>query len=652
MCGILGVWHMDGKKVDVRQLENASRTIRHRGPDDEGFWCSDSKTGKWREGRTQHFPEANLAFAFRRLAILDLSSAGHQPMHTPDGVYCIVFNGEVYNYLELKTELQAKGYQFRSNTDTEIVLAAYSEWGSGCLKRFNGMWAFALWDANRHQLFCARDRFGIKPFYYYWDGTCFAFASEIKALATPVGMHLTPYLPSVFDYLAYGLTDHGRETFYENVYQILPAHFLLIDEQHLQEQRYWDLDPNHYITEPNDDALAHHFYNLFEDAVRLHLRSDVAVGTCLSGGLDSSAIVTVANKLLIEEQVIPSSLVGEQQKTFSACFDEPAIDERVYMQAVLDKTGAEKNFVFPSLTKLQKDLNRLMWHQEQPFGGTSIFAQWCVIERAAASGVRVLLDGQGGDELLGGYDSHRDFYLGTLAQKSRWSQLLHELHAYRHEYYMSWSSLMLSILRGFAPEQVMNWARLRRRSGVSTQLGISTEFRAKFHDRLNIRSSWGGNLYNTWAYHAITRAILPALLRYEDRNSMAHSVEARVPFLDYRLVEFTFALPLQHKIRNATSKIVLRDALRGVLPEIVRTRKSKLGYTTPERAWFDNALGTLLQELLYTPSFRSRGYFDIRTIESALEEHRANQRDLSGVAWRWINLELWSRQMIDKNPLY
>lgn len=637
--------------MDSRLLKLATRLQAHRGPDDEGFLWLDSYSGQF-SGGDPGDTSFNLAFGFRRLAILDLSPAGHQPMLSDDGSLAIVFNGEIYNYLELRAELQSYGHRFRSGSDTEVVLTAYAQWGTACLERFNGMWAFALWDARQHQLFCARDRFGIKPFYYHWHEECFAFASEIKALLTSINLPRIPHLPSIFDFLAYGLTDHGSDTFFEGVQQLLPAHYIVIqDNGDFRLQRYWDLDPENKIHEPSDEAYSRCFYELFEDAVRLHLRSDVAVGTCLSGGLDSSSIVCVANKLLLEQHVIPGELVGQQQKTFSACFDDPAIDERSYMQAVLRATGAEQNFIFPSDAKLQVDLDRLLWHQEQPFGGSSIFAQWCVMERVAERGVRVLLDGQGGDELLGGYDSHRDFYLGTLAQKWHLLQLTGELRAYRREYHLSWFSLILSILRGFTPEPIMNWARMHRRAGASTQLGIDHDFRAKFHDKYNLRSTWGGNQYNTWSYHALTRVILPALLRYEDRNSMAHSIEARVPFLDYRLVEFAFALPLEQKIHHATSKVVLRNALNGVLPDLVRTRRSKLGFTTPERAWLNGFLGQILRELMNSASFKTRGYFDLPAIERAISEHQRNQRDLSGVAWRWINLELWSRQMIDASPV-
>jgi asparagine synthase (glutamine-hydrolysing) len=420
MCGISGIWHLDNSRsISPSLIAQMTFTLRHRGPDDEGYLFVDTVTGhhEGRRGRDTvpelQMPDVrqgsekryDLAFGFRRLSIIDLSPAGHQPMGNADGSLWVVYNGEIYNYLELREELKARGHTFRTATDTEVILCAYEEWGEACLERFNGMWAFALWDGHRQQLFCARDRFGIKPFYYVWDGTTFAFASEIKALLQMPDITRRPNEPVIYDYLRYGHLDHSEETFFTGIKQFPPAHFLLLrPTRQFSLRRYWDLIPDRRA-EPlftSDASYAERFYSLFEDAVRLRLRSDVPIGTCLSGGLDSSAIVCVANKLLLDENVIDPDLVGERQRTFSSCFDDRQYDERQYIQAVLALTGAEPNYTFPKGGELLDALTKLMWHQDEPFGSTSIYAQWRVMEKTAERGVKVLLDGQGGDELLAG----------------------------------------------------------------------------------------------------------------------------------------------------------------------------------------------------------------------------------------------------------
>ncbi len=664
MCGITGFWHLDpNRAVDPELITCMTATIRHRGPDDEGYLFVQTATGRCEERRgaetRAHQPlddvhqaltdPYNFAFGFRRLSILDLSPAGHQPMGSADGALWIVFNGEIYNYLELRAELAAKGYTFRSGTDTEVILAAYAEWGAACVERFNGMWSFALWDARQRQLFCARDRFGIKPFYYFWDGQTFAFASELKALLTLPGLPRRSNDALIFDYLTSGLIEHTDETFFAGLTQLPPAHTLTVEAGQITPRRYWDLDPERQIDLPDDAAYAEQFYALFEDAVRLHLRSDVAVGTCLSGGLDSSTIVCVANRLLFSDHVVSPELVGARQKTFSSCFDDRRFDERQYVETVLAVTGAEANYVFPTGSQLLADLQRLVWHQDEPFGSTSIFAQWCVMESVKQRGVKVLLDGQGADELLSGYHGYFHYYWGTLARQGRWPRLWEELNAYHRIFRAPLAGLLMQVTWPYAP----NWAirlgrRVLKRKSAGSSTGINPDFARRFSGRDHRPPQRGPSPYWGYLYDAFTRTSLPGLLRYEDRNSMAHSIEARVPFLDYRLVEYVFALPDDQKIRRALTKYVMRNALQGVLPEPVRTRTDKMGFVTPETVWLNGELRGLINDLIHSQSFQQRGYFDVPAIERALAQNAAGQRDLTFVAWRWVNLELWFRAMIDR----
>jgi len=652
MCGIVGLWATDGRLLDANIVKNATRLISHRGPDDERYLWVDTASGSWKEDDPATL-KADLAFGFRRLSILDLSSAGNQPMNFDGGQYWIAFNGEIYNYIELRDELRANGYIFRSDSDTEVILAAYAAWGEACLSRFNGMWAFALWDTQQRQLFCARDRLGVKPFYYAWRDRRFSFASEIKAVLPLMACSPSANAAVIYDFLVNGWTDHTQETFFQDVYQLLPGHYLVVKDGQLSTHCYWKLDPDYRVELPSDADYVEHFLALFTDAVRIHLRSDVSIGTCLSGGLDSSSIVHIANRLLVDEHTLPEHLVGERQKTFSACFEDARFDERPYIQQVLSVTGAEANLVFPSGSRLIDVLPKLIWHQDEPFGSTSLFAQWSVMERVAERGVKVLLDGQGADELLAGYHPYFNYFWGTLARSGNWGKLFQEISAYRKKYPISSWRVLLGIGKNFAPPSLVRWARRFRREGVNRgAVGLNTDFAQQFRHRFYTPLIWRGNWFEDYLHDDLVTHSLPALLRYEDRNSMAHSVEARVPFLDYRLVEFIAGLPPKQKIHNATTKVILRQAMQGILPEKVRQRRDKMGFVTPEKVWLKAELGTLLQEIVHSPTFVQRGYLDARQIQRMIAEHQTDQRDITFIASRWLSLELWFRQFIDaaKSP--
>lgn len=648
MCGINGIWHTDGRTVNSGILKTATRLQAHRGPDDEGFLWFDTRSGAYTENDPCDLP-ADLALGFRRLAILDLSPIGHQPMRSENGDFWIVFNGEIYNYLELRHELQMRGHRFQSGTDTEVILAAYTEWGESCLERFNGMWAFALWDSHCRRLFCARDRFGVKPFYYTWQAGAFVFASEIKAILPFCTGPLRPNDPLVYDFLVYGWLDHTPETFFTGINQLPPSHYMVVQDGCQTLTRYWRLDPEKRLSLPSSEAYAERFRELFEDAVHIHLRSDVAVGTCLSGGLDSSSIVCVANGLLLEKHTLPANLVGERQKTFSSCFDDSRFDERPFIEQVLQATEAESNYVFPNGAQLVEALPRIIWHQEQPFVSTSIFAQWCVMERVAQRGVRVLLDGQGGDELLGGYHSYFQYLWNGLARRGDWRALGREISAYRSQYPLSLLRAAWWLGQSFVPPGLADWLRQFKRDGWNIgTLGLAPEFVRLHTDRAYQSSHWRGEFFEDHLYDSLMIYSLPALLRYEDRDSMAHSIEARVPFLDYRFAEFAVSLPPEQKIHDALTKVVMRNAMRGILPEEVRLRRDKMGFVTPEKVWLDAELGILLQDVVNSPHFSLRGYYDASLIQRLVAEHHEGKRDLSFIASRWLTVELWFRTFIDR----
>jgi asparagine synthase (glutamine-hydrolysing) len=653
MCAIAGIYSLAGRPVELRTLETMVRVQAHRGPDGEGYVLLDpSAREKPLAIKGPGTPAAGarraLGLGHRRLAIVDLSPLGHQPMATEDGRNWVTYNGEIYNHIELREELRGKGHRFRSASDTEVLLAAYREWGDACLARFNGMFAFALWDGVRRRLFCARDRFGEKPFYYHWDGEHLFFASEIKALlAASVRAAANPRV--VFDYLDGAYLDHTEATFFDGIRQLPPAHALSIEGDRLALARYWELPDAAEDGSRSSREAAERFRDLFREAVCLRLRSDVPIGTCLSGGLDSSSVVCVANELMFVDRAVPRALVGTRQRTFSSCFDDPAYDERRFIAPVLGKTGAESHYTFPDPKELAGMLSKLVWQQDEPFGSTSIFAQWCVMRLAAQRGVKVLLDGQGADELLAGYQSFFGARFADLLARGRAVALLRELRAYRRLYGPVSRYAIARLARALLPVALVG----RVRSRLTGSAGwLAADFRRQWGDAPAQTVSAGPRRscshVRRLQHELLTGKGLRALLHYEDRNSMAFGVEARLPFLDHRLVEFVYGLDESQKIRDGWTKVVLRDAMDGILPDAVRWRADKMGFVTPEAFWFRTTLRDPAREILADRRTRARGYLDVDAVLRAFDEHAAGRADHSPAIWRWLNVELWCRMFLDQ----
>ena len=602
MCGLCGVVHLDAppeRETVDRWLDD----LAHRGPDGRGVFADDG-----------------VCLGHLRLAIIDLSDAGLQPFASGDGRLQLLHNGEIYNYVELREELRAKGHVFQTATDTEVILAAYREWGRNCVERFNGMWAFVIWDAAERTLFCSRDRFGVKPFYYRQDGNRFAFASEPWVLADGGANHT-----AVRDYLEQGYLDHHDETFFAGVHRLAPAHSLTFGRDGLRIERYWRLERQ---DSPSDPVSA--VRETFLDAVRLQLRSDVPVGTCLSGGIDSSAIaVGVAHH------------GHEHQKTVTAYFDERGFDERPYARAVVDCTGADAHWVTFDADDLVDHLPAIVAAQGEPFGSTSICAGWYVMRTARSAGLTVMLDGQGGDEILAGYRASFGYYLSDLLRSGRLRDAGTELAAFGSRNGPRWAAVAL--VNPHLPEGLRLSARKRLRGAgglASAELrsvaSPPAEPNGVFPDRLRRQLQ-----------HTLTHRGLPELLRYEDRNSMAHSLEARVPLLDHRLVELAFSLDGSELIRGGETKSVLRRALQDLLPPEVRNRRDKLGFVTPEARFMKGRLGDLALDVFSSQTFASRGFVDPRAAQQRLARHRSGGERAGMELWRALNVELWARRFLD-----
>jgi asparagine synthase (glutamine-hydrolysing) len=643
MCGITGIYNFDGISK-TEYIKRMTDSLRHRGPDDEGFLAVNSESGKansliGRESKTQGTRiedfnrPVNLLLGHRRLSIIDLSPSGHQPMCNEDGSLWIIHNGEVYNYLEIRKELEPLGHYFKSQTDTEIILHAYEEWGIDCLGHFNGMWAFTIVDLRRNRIFCSRDRAGVKPFYYIYDGRRFCFASEIKALLEIDNFSIKPNEQIMADYLFSGLIDHTRETFFENIYQLRPGEYLLIESNRLTVQSYWDIEPKE-IRFAREGDYAERFYELLQDSTRLRLRSDVPIGTCLSGGLDSSSIVCLANRLMFNGESIDLSLVGKRQKTFSSCFEDPAYDERKFIELVIDQTGAEKNYIFSKDEELFKELSKLIWHQDEPFGSTSIYAQWNVMRFAKERGVIVLLDGQGGDELLAGYLPSFYFLLRHALKRCDIKRIFKEMNGLLKNRMLVANQLITRMVNILFP---------RLKGGFEWS---KEDFRKKYFRSFSKPVKFEHDLDN-YLYYIFRYLKLPALLHYEDRNSMAFSLETRLPFLDYRLIEYIFSLPSEQKIDKGVTKVILRNAMKGTIPEKISNRTDKMGFVTPEGVWFKTTLRNEIYEIITSKSFAERGYFDVSKVKKGFDEHCEGKINMNLVIWRYVNLELWLRTFID-----
>jgi asparagine synthase (glutamine-hydrolysing) len=596
MCGIFGIWNLDGAPIQLGALRLANDSIRHRGPDDEGYLLVNTRTADARScaGPDTDYRMAlphvdcfqserfDLAFGFRRLSILDLSPGGHQPMSSHDGRFWIVFNGEIYNYQELRTELAKYQHTFKTTSDTEVILAAFQQWGESCVQHFNGMFALAIWDSVAKKIFVARDRLGEKPFHYvYIPDRLFAFASEMKSLwaANAVGREIHDETLALFT--QYGQVETGEQTIYRSILRLPQAHCLTLTfDGVLQKRRYWDIDPRVRIDNWSDERYAEQFREHLVNSVSLRLRADVPVGSSLSGGLDSSTVVSIINRLLPESAV---------QKTFSARFNDPSRDEGKWMDLVTKKNRVERHDVWPNPEQFFEELERLFWHQEEPFTSTSVYAQWSVMRLAKQNGVTVLLDGQGADEMLAGYHSYFNEVTDDL------------LNSFNLQGYLKWRrdcfALHGVVPRGFrrlvshkTPEPLKRLVKkgLRALPEVEPSTPVYPREFSKLSSLRKIL--W----WNT------TREGLVELLRYADRNSMAHSREVRLPFLDHNLVEFVFKLPERLLLRDGWTKWIIREAFRDLVPEEISNRIDKLGYMPPQeqwlngRSWKDVMLGQLL----------------------------------------------------------
>jgi len=625
MCGICGVINKKHEKIPavVSIVNTMNNLIAHRGPDGEGTWFH---------------KEGLLGFGHRRLSIIDLQT-GDQPMVDDCGNW-IVYNGEIYNYIELREELGRD--KFTTSSDTEVILRAYQKWGDDCVQHFRGMFSFALWDAHNQRVFCARDRFGIKPFYFHQANDLFFFASEPKALL-PFVKDIRTNMEALKEYLAFQFCLDGK-TLFESIQELLPAHTLTIKDGRVEIKKYWEVfyepDFSHDETYYREEL-----YERIKESVNIHTRSDVPIGAYLSGGLDSSAVASLACSS------DPKNFMG-----FVGKFNEgPEFDESRYAREVAQDNGFPLKEITITADDFIKNIRKVIYHMDYPSAGPGSLPQYMVSE-VAAKHRKVVMGGQGGDEIFGGYTRYLIAYFeqciksaidGTMNNGNfvvTYESILPNLTALRHYKPLLqefWKDELFApmdrryfrlINRANVIGEEINWGKLENYSAYKTFQGIFNSENIGKESYLDLMS------------HFDFKTLLPALLHVEDRVSMAHGLESRVPFLDHKIVEFAAKMPPNVKFKNGNLKHILKEAVRPVLPESIYARKDKMGFPTPLSEWMRGPAKAFIMDIFSSQKAKQRGYINYQTIVEQLEnEPRFNRK-----VWGFLNLELWHQEFEDK----
>ena len=624
MCGIAGVLgRLAPRRVLNRRMIDL---LRHRGPDGAGDWLS---------------PDERVWLGHARLSIIDLSCAGAQPMHSPDERFVLTFNGEIYNYVEVRQELKALGSRFVSESDSEVIIEAYRRFGEDCLSRLNGMFAFALYDRQRNVVFCARDRFGEKPFLFARGDGFVAFASEYKALLSlpEVGREYDEQQLATEACAPGAAFDRGRKTLFDAIEQLLPGEAMEIDMARLHTRiwRYWDVSRERHRTFARDADALHEFRDLFIDSVRLRLRSDVTVGSCLSGGLDSGAIAGVVRHLLGETP---------RYNTFTGRFPGTPADEWTYARDTSERNHTTSHVTEPTVERFMKDLPDFVWFNELPVGSSSQFAQWCVFNLAKEGRTTVLLDGQGADEMLGGYPSYFGAYLRSLDQVGDAARRRAEEPRIRERYPHALMSGRQT-LQSHLPEPIRRALAYLLGRGGNVNFGLRRDVASSAAKPVSrTPAGFGDDLRDALYDDTFTRH-LSALLRYGDRNSMAHSREVRLPFCDHRIAEFALSVPPHLLMGEAQNKRLIREGLAEFLPVSVATRWEKQGFRPPQELWFESKpFLSLVRDTLSSADFAASPIFEPRWWLQTLDRIERGETALAWTVWQPFITQMWRKHFL------
>jgi asparagine synthase (glutamine-hydrolysing) len=648
MCGIAGIAFLERKNTSIKEaVYSMSRTIAHRGPDDEGFALFNEKqvhvlgsshtqqrvfdaglffTPKERI-ETADSGHSFVALAHRRLSILDLSPSGHQPMCRKQSDNWITFNGEIYNYIEIRKELEQAGFTFETQSDTEVILAAYEKWGTDCVKKFNGMWSFVIFDRQKNQLFASRDRFGVKPFYYYFKDGIFCFASEQKAICQLPFVETSINKKAVYDFLAYNEEEYEEEGFFKNILELFPSTNLLLDlhTKELKKESYYSLEIQSAFEDFSESQYRQYIQetkNLFMDSIRLRLRSDVPVGCCLSGGIDSSAIAGAMNILQGNEGL----------HLFSAVFPHESIDESKWAKLVAGSTKSTWHTITPDGNKLFDELQNLVYCQDIPLWSTSTYAQFKVMELVKQNNIKVVLDGQGGDELFAGYTPYFSYYWNEIAANKSGAAAIKELQK-----------------KGKLSKEAVFWLKenaKKKDRGLLAGLKnlkrqqksyLSKKFAGDYGKRVE---SPKANTLNEILQQEFVNTRLKLYLKCEDRCGMWHSVESRTPFADdLPMIENTFKIAGSYKLHNGVSKSLLRDATKELLPKAIYERKDKMGYVTPNNKWLSENKSKI-KELLHKDLGE---YIDLKKLHATIDQLSDKQHEQT-IVFKALTFSVWKEK--------
>lgn len=627
MCGIFGLYNLQkNKSIQDAKVETCLNTMIHRGPDDQSF-----------EKITD-----DLIFGHVRLSIIDLHEGSNQPFCHETGNYWIVFNGEIFNYLEIKVELLALGHHFKTSSDTEVLLYAYIQWGEDCVQKFNGMWAFSIYDIEKGKLFCSRDRFGVKPFNYAEVDGQFIFASEIKAILAYFPQLKVPNYNVIANYCRSSIGAQIKETWFENIYRLEPAHNLIIDASGIKIIRYWDY-PKQIDKNISFEAAKETYRNLFTNAVELRMRSDVPVGFTLSSGIDSSSIVSVLKGKL-----------DKKNNTYTAAFsntpfssaekqnfkEDVEIDESKLVKKLTKEIGFEPTIVEIDFSNYVERLSKIIYHMESGHGSPAIYPLDSILETASKE-VTVVLEGQGADELLGGYISNvQPIHIKELLKKLKIRAALDSLRYFLKVYSLK-SSFML-LIRYFNIPWIQKL--YNKFSGINAFYTGKIKRYDHIKDYPKEPRSFDNSL-NAYLFKWHTGGLVN-LLHYGDAVSMSHSLESRLPFLDYRLVEFVFTLPSEFKVQNGVGKFIHREAMKGIVPDFILSNPIKFGFDSPLSHIFSNKDANSARSILLSEKCLNRGLFSEKAIRKALLSQKSGNGKYSRYLYRMLSVELWFREFI------
>ncbi len=634
MCGISGLYRKK-KRIsnDIELVQAMSKSMVHRGPDAEGVWS-----------------DGEVHLSHRRLSIIDRSEISNQPMISSDGRYIIVYNGEIYNYLEIRNNIEPQGCFFNTLGDTEVILEAFRLFGTKCFEMFNGMWAIAIYDKEDKKLYLCRDRFGVKPLYLVDNDELFIFSSEMGAILSVFPQYRTPNKRSIYRYLVDGINeDSDDSTFYRDIKTFPAAHYMIVDikNKSYKKEKYWGVDIDSFkgkwIKGKNPYKT---FRELFESAVSLRLRSDVEVGVCLSGGLDSSSILGCA-----------ASISSRPIQTFSSVYEDQDCNEEEFINEVNRKWNTISHIVKPDEDegKFVEHLKKIIIHHGQPVNGASLYSQYKVMEKAGDT-VRVVLDGQGADELFAGYLYYYSYFVRDLLNKGNFISKMNAI-----KILVALKKYWPDMLRSIGTDDIVRAVGVRKSFEFqdNKQLNRSlNERRMNFFTDAFLKEAADNPLNKEWAIACeselntklccdLLRDSIPSLLHNEDANSMAFSVESRIPFLDYRIVEFSIALDEKYKIKNAWTKWIIRKSLRCYLPEKVVKRRNKMGFPAPFARWLRTGkCREKYKEIIY--QFANRGIVPATTINGIYSAHIEGSADYSDILFRYMCIELWFQEIVDQ----